>query len=165
MEQILFAVLIPFLEERISPVVYRHNTNTAFGLALHYLEAMFLDIDVFTFQVKQLGHTNSAVYQHQDDLSIEIVFLQPQSINFFLTERRAICLVRVLVLEFKNIHVFRVVFHTDFVLHRILIHLAEQHFQFAECGIILTAVVYNTLQVSQLQILEHSVMQGFTGII
>ena len=57
MEQILFAVLIPLSEERISPVVYRNNTDTAFCLALHYLEAMLLYVDIFTFQVKQLGHT------------------------------------------------------------------------------------------------------------
>lgn len=51
MEQILFAVLIPLFEERVCSVVYRYNTDTAFGLALHHLEAMFLDIDVFTFEV------------------------------------------------------------------------------------------------------------------
>ena len=126
---------------------------------------MLLNVDILTFQVKQLGHTNSAVYQHQDDLSVEIVSLQPQSINFFLAERRTVCLVGILVLELDNIHILGVVFHAYLILHGILIHLAEQHFQLAERRIVLTTVVYNTLQVSQLQILEHSVVQGFTGII
>lgn len=108
---------------------------------------------------------HSAVYQHQDNLSVEIAFLQPQSSNFFLVERRTVCLVRVLVLKLDNIHILGVVFHADLILHGILIHLAEKHFQLSERRIVLTAVVYNTLQVSQLQILEHSVVQGFTGII
>lgn len=145
--------------------MYRNNTDSAFGLALHNFEAMLLNIDVLTFQVEQLGHTHSAVYQHKDDLSINVAFLHPKSIYFFFAERRTVCLVRVLVLELDNIHILRVIFHADLILHGILIHLAEQHFQLAERQIVLTAVVYNTLQVSQLQILEHSVVQGFTGII
>lgn len=69
-QQILTAVIIPFLEKRVGLVRYGNYAYSIFSLALNDIEVMFVNVDVLPFEVKQFRYTNTAVYQHEDDLCV-----------------------------------------------------------------------------------------------
>ena len=69
-QQIFAAVLAPFPEERVGIVRYGNYAYSVFSLAFNDIEVMLVHMYIFPFEVKQFRYTNTAVYQHEDNLRI-----------------------------------------------------------------------------------------------
>ena len=69
-QQILTAVVIPLSEKWVGLVRYGNYAYSTFGFALNNLEIMLVNMYIFPFEVKQFRYTNTAVYQHEDDLCV-----------------------------------------------------------------------------------------------
>ena len=95
--QILTAIVIPLFKERICLIMYRHKSDTVFRLALYDIKTMIFNIDIFSFQIKQLAYSDAAINKHQNDLNICIDLLIPKPFYFFSSKYIPISLVRILV--------------------------------------------------------------------
>ena len=86
--------------------MYRNNSDIAIDFTFNHIEVMLSNMYILEFEVKKPRYTNSNVNQHQNNLS--------ESIDFVFCEWCTVYIVRILALEFKNVNIFRVVFHISY---------------------------------------------------
>lgn len=76
-----------------------------------------------------------------------------------------ITLVGISVLVPLDIHILGVILVADIVLHRVLVQLVEQALQLLQRGVVLSAGVYDVLEVRQADILEDTIVQHSADLV
>ena len=157
--------LVPGLEHRQDLVRDGDPADAVCRLAGDHVEVLFLQIDVLFLQGQQLRNAAAGVDQHQHDLVIGLVLELPQPVYLLPRELVVIALVGISVLVPLDIHVLRVILVADIVLHRVLVQLVEQTFKLLQRGVVLSAGVYDVLEVGQADILEDPVVQHSADLV